>query len=169
MNEDKRDASEHDPDAKHDKRGEGRDVTTRDRIEPDPNPDRRGRWVSGAIALLGLWLVAQSVWLDPTPDRFWNAVLVGAALLAVGAYNFYRRANEEFGSAGVAMFAALLGLWLLASPFLFGVEPGIATATSELVVGLLAFGFGTYSAVVIWNRRKAADARATATYDRTGQ
>ncbi|WP_306058906.1 SPW repeat domain-containing protein [Natronococcus wangiae] len=169
MNDDTRDASGHDPDAKHDERG-GRDVTTRDRIEHQPNPDERGTRLSAAIGLLGLWLVVQAVWLNPAPGRFWNAVLVGGALLAVGAYNFHRRANEEFGSAGVATFAALLGLWLVASPLLFGGESGTAAAAAgEVVVGLLAVGFGTYSAVAIRNRRKEADARSTATYDRTGQ
>ncbi|WP_265112195.1 hypothetical protein [Halosolutus halophilus] len=78
MQDDYGDTTEHDPDAKHDKRGDGQAVTHRDRIEYEPNPDRRGRWLSAIVGLLGLWLVGTAVALDPSA-AVWNDVLVGAA------------------------------------------------------------------------------------------
>lgn len=169
------DASEHDPDAKHDERGHGGDRTDRDAIEYEPNPNERGTWLSAVVGLLGLSVLVQAVALDLVASQFWNAVLVGTALLVLGAYNAYRRSNRELGSAGVATFAALVGLWLVASPFLLGSEPGLVAATNEVGawisvgVGLLAFGLGTYSAATVRKRRRNADARATAVYDRRGQ
>ena len=167
------DPIDHDPDAKHDERG-GADATDRDRIEYDPNPEQRGRVLSAAIALLGVWLIVQAVWLDPAASQFWNDVLVGASLLAIGGYNAYRRSKAELGSAGLATFAAVLGLWLIAAPFLLGAGSGpLATesglvAWTDVLVGALAVCLGVYSAAKIRDRRRAADARETATFDRRG-
>ncbi|MFC4542344.1 SPW repeat protein [Halosolutus amylolyticus] len=176
MQDDYSDTTEHDPNAKHDRRREdGQAVTHRDRIEYEPNPDRRGRRLSAFVALLGLWVVGTAVAFDLSAAAVWNDALVGAALIATGAYNYYRRSRRELGSAGVAWFAAILGLWVLVSPFVVGPAPDPAGTGSAIggwnhvLVGLLAFGAGSYSAMVVRARRKAADARPTATYDRRGQ
>lgn len=165
---------EHDPREEHDKRGNRGDaVTGRDMIEHRPNPGRRRRWLAAIVAILGGWVVLQAVWFDLVPARFWNDVAVGAALLAAGAYNLFRRSNAEFGSAGVAALAAILGLWLVAAPFLFG--PGLDAeangipAVTVVVVGLVVFAASAYSAYAIRARRRAADPRPTAVYDREGQ
>ncbi|WP_235920827.1 SPW repeat domain-containing protein [Natronorubrum halalkaliphilum] len=164
---------DHDPDAKHDERG-GADAIDRDRVEYDPNPDNRGLWLSMAIGALGLLMIVQSVALDLVASQFWNAVLVGAALLSIGAYNSSRRSKAEFGSAGLAVFAAVIGLWLVVGPFLIGPEGGLFAAANEIgawndvIVGLLAIGLGTYSAAKTRDRRRDADARETATFDRRG-
>ena len=163
-----------DPDAKHDARG-GADATDRDRIAYDPNSGHRGLWLSVALGLLGIWSIVGAVVLEVGAAEFWNAVLVGATLLAIGAYNAYRRRTAELGSAGLAVFAAILGLWLVASPFVVGPGEGALAATSEvgawndLVVGVLAVAIGGYSAAKTRDRRRAADARETATFDRRGQ
>lgn len=165
---------EHDPDANHDERG-GADAIDRDRIEYDPNPAKHGRWLSAGIGLLGLWMIVQAVWLDLAASQLWNDVLVGAALLSIGAYNTYRRSKAEFGSAGLATFAAIVGLWLIVAPFLLGPGDGLLAATNEIgawidvAVGVLAVGLGLYSAATIRDRRREADARPTATFDRRGQ
>lgn len=167
--------SDHDPGAKHDERG-GADAAAvdRDRIEYDPNPERRGTWLSAAIALLGVWLAAQAILFEPAAGQFWNDVLVGAALVSIGAYNYSRRSKQELGSAGLATFAAVLGLWLVATPFLLGPADGLiaaesqARAASAVLVGALAVALGGYSAAKTRDRRRAADARETATFDRRG-
>jgi len=130
--------------------------------EYDPNPAERGKWISGVIALLGLWMLAEAVLFDIVPGQFWNDVIVGALLLAVGGYNYYRRSDEEIGSVGAAAVAALVGLWLLAAPFVFGAEGGATETTNalafwnDIVVGLLALGLGAYSAYEARNQREAA-------------
>lgn len=131
----------------------------------DPNPDEDRKWVSAVIALLGLWMVVQAVLVDLVATQFWNDVLVGALLLAVGGYNYSRRTDEEFGNLAAAIVATILGLWLIASPFIFGADGGFTEATNDLgfwndiIVGLLAAALGAYSAYEIRDHRR--DARAS--------
>jgi hypothetical protein len=131
-----------------------------------PNTAERGEWLSAAIGLLGLWMIAQAFLFDLVASQVWNDVVVGALLLLVGGYNYARRSREEFGNVGAAALAALLGLWLVASPFVFGADGGFAETVNDLgfwndvVVGLLALGLGAYSAY--WIRDKHTDLRTTA-------
>lgn len=170
------DADEHAPDRPHDERGhDDDDPTRRDLVEYEPNPMRRGRWLSAVAALLGVVLVGQAIALEPTASQFWNDILVGTAVIVLGGYNWYRRSNREFGSVGVATLLALVGLWLVASPFLFvpGTDALLASADVSgwltVVVGLLVAVLGSYSAVSAAGRRRTADARPTAVYDRREQ
>lgn len=130
------------------------------RDEYDTNPGKQGKWISALIALAGLWLIGEALFVDLLLEEstvlgiedFWNDLIVGVALATLGGYNYSRRANETLGSAGVAGLAALLGLWLVISPFALGIEVNITEITPELgfwhdvVVGLLVFGFSAYSA-----------------------
>jgi len=153
---------------KHDTRGD-EGVTGGDKTPFEPNPGERGTRLSAAIALLGLAVLGQAFVLELAAGQFWNDVFVGATLLITGAYNYARRANGDFGSTGVAVLAALVGLWLVAAPFLLGAGSGGVETTSDpgfwtdIVAGLLAAGLGTYSAVRIRSRRRAVDVRPTAT------
>lgn len=135
--------------------------------ERNPNPDESGKGVSAVIALLGLWMVLQAIVFDVVATQFWNDVAVGGLLFAAGAYNYHRRSNEEIGNVAVAAVAALLGLWLVAAPFMFGADAGLTETTNDLafwndiVVGLLAFALGTYSAYEAREDRQDAKARRT--------
>jgi thiol:disulfide interchange protein len=128
----------------------------------DPNPYERGKWLSGIIALLGLWMLVQAVLFDIVASQFWNDVLVGALLLAVGGYNYSRRGSDKVGSVGAAVVAALLGLWLVAAPFLFGADTGATEAVNDLafwndiVVGLVAFAVGAFSAYAARDQKQEA-------------
>ncbi|ELY94999.1 hypothetical protein C483_01486 [Natrialba hulunbeirensis JCM 10989] len=170
------DADEHESSAKHDDRARSDDgATARDIIVHNPNPDRRGRWLPASIVVLGAIAMVQAVAFDIVAGLRWNALLVGAALIATGAYNYVRRTDAALGSVGVATLTAILGLWLVASPFVIGPETATVAAANELsatitvVVGLLVVGIGSYSAVTARARRGDADARETAVYDRRGQ
>lgn len=120
--------------------------------EVDTNPTESGKWISAIVALLGLWMVVQAFLLDPIAGNFWSDVIVGLALVALGGYNFYRRANERLGSVGVGAFVALLGLWLIVTPFILGSTEGTAAVEMDLelwndvIVGALVFLMGAYSA-----------------------
>ncbi|WP_415383503.1 SPW repeat protein [Halosimplex sp. TS25] len=123
-----------------------------DEREVDTNPTESGKWISLLVALLGLWMLAQSFLLDPIAGNFWSDIIVGAALVVLGGYNYYRRANEQLGSVGVGAFVALLGLWLIATPFILGSTEGTAAVETDIefwndiIVGLLTFLLGAYSA-----------------------
>lgn len=114
------------------------------------NPGERGKWISMLIALLGLWLLAEAIVLDLGDANFWNDVIIGLALVVLGGYNYYRRSDERFGSVSVGAFVALLGLWLLAAPFVLEPEGAAAMDAipfwNDVIVGLLALVLGAYSA-----------------------
>jgi len=108
--------------------------------------------VSALVALAGLWLLAQAYIFRPIAGNFWSDVIVGVALVVLGGYNFYRHSNEHLGSAGVGVFVALLGVWLMITPFILGSTAGTAAVEADtefwnnLLVGLLVFVFGAHSA-----------------------
>lgn len=120
--------------------------------ELERNPGERGKWASLAIAVLGLWLIVEPFLFEILGGNFWNDVIVGVALLAIGAYNYYRRADERLANVGAAAFAALLGLWLIVSPWVYGAEFGAVNVTTEVgfwndvIVGALVLILGAYSA-----------------------
>ena len=128
----------------------------------DPNPYERGKWLSGIIALLGAWLIIQTFLFDMVASQFWNDIIVGALLLGLGGYNYSRRGKDQVGSAGAAAIAALLGLWLIAAPFMFGWDAGATEAVNPLVfwndiaVGLIALGVGAFSAYAARDQKKEA-------------
>ena len=118
----------------------------------ETNPAERGKWISALVALLGLWMVTEAYLLEPIAGNFWSDIIVGVALIALGGYNFYRRVNERMGSIGVGVFVALLGLWLVVTPFILGSTEGTAAVEfdiefwNDVIVGLLVFLLGAYSA-----------------------
>ncbi|UPV76884.1 hypothetical protein M0R89_20670 (plasmid) [Halorussus limi] len=128
----------------------------------DPNPYERGKWLSGIIALIGAWMIVQSFLFDMVASQFWNDIIVGALLLVAGGYNYSRRGNDKVGSVGAAAVAALVGLWLIAAPFMFGWDAGATEATNplvfwnDIVVGLITFALGAFSAYAARDQKKEA-------------
>lgn len=115
------------------------------------NPEQRGRGISVAVVGLGAWLLVGTLLFDLPAGPLWNDLLVGAALIGLGGYNFYRRTEERFGSVAVGAFTALLGLWTLVAPFVFDPNAGVQSTGPALwnavVVGALVSLLGFYSAV----------------------
>ena len=128
----------------------------------DPNPYERGKWLSGIIALLGVWMLLEAFLFDIVASQFWNDVIVGALLLVVGGYNYSRRGSDEVGSVAAAAIAALAGLWLVAAPFMFGWGGGTTEAVNalafwnDIVVGLLALAIGAFSAYAAHDQKEDA-------------
>ncbi|UPV73213.1 hypothetical protein M0R89_11710 [Halorussus limi] len=128
----------------------------------DPNPYERGKWLSGIIALLGAWLILQTFLFDMVASQFWNDLIVGALLLGIGGYNYSRQGKDQVGSVGAAAIAALLGLWLIAAPFMFGWDAGATEAVNplvfwnDIVVGLITLGIGAFSAYAARDQKRKA-------------
>lgn len=140
------------------------DATRDDTVRVERNPAERGKWISAAIALLGLWMLVQAYAFDLIPANFWNDVVVGAMLVAVGGYNYFRRADDRVASVGAAVLAALLGLWLVVAPWVYGMDTGTTEVANDMgfwndiVVGLLALLLGAYSAYEAREMRTGAPA-----------
>ncbi|MFB6164345.1 MAG: hypothetical protein ABEJ31_04225 [Haloarculaceae archaeon] len=117
----------------------------------DSNPADQGRWLSALVVLAGAWLVVQPFLVDLVALHFWNNVLVGLALIVLGGFNYYRRAADRLASTAAAGLVALLGLWMIAVPFVldatinFVVVPGPFGFWNDIIVGLIVLGLGLYS------------------------
>lgn len=126
-----------------------------------PNPEERGKLVSALIVLVGLWMVLEALVVDLVAANLANDLLAGILLLAVGGYNYYRQMNERYGSVGAAAIAALIGLWILVAPFVFGSDPALTPINdnvgtwNNVIVGLITLGLGAYSAYKIRDWQQA--------------
>lgn len=133
-----------------------------DRIDRVPNPGEQGKWVSALLALLGLWMIGQALALDLAASQLWNDIAVGVVLFAIGVYNYSRRSDERLASMAAAVIAALVGLWLIAAPFVLGVNAGLTETANDVgfwndvLLGLITLVLGGYSAY------KARDNRSDA-------
>lgn len=95
-------------------------------------------------ALLGLWLViAPFIFEAPTTD-LWNDVIVGAAIVLLAGYNYYRETNQQPMSTGGAGLTLLLGIWLIIAPFVFGVSG--ALLWNDVIVGVIVASLAGYNA-----------------------
>jgi hypothetical protein len=135
------------------------------RSNPDRIPSESSKWLSALIALVGIWMIAEAFLFELAGAQLWNDLAIGLLLLAVGGYNYYRQSNEQFGSVNAAAVAAVIGLWLIAAPFVFsggaGGSTGVAVGVwNDLVAGLVTFVLGAYSAYKIRNWQQTTGAAA---------
>ena len=130
-------------------RGEHREDDERPPVESDTTGV--GHWISVFVVLSGLWLLAESALVTPVAGAVWSTAVLGGTLVALGAYNYYRCGNEQAGSLGVGAFVALLGLWIVATPFILGTADGTTAVQSrapfwiDVSVGLFVSALGAYS------------------------
>lgn len=95
------------------------------------------RWQDWVTALAGAW-VFLSPWIVATmaPDALgsvaiWNHYVIGLAIIVLAlAALFAFRVWEEW-------IAAVLGAWLIASPWLFGFSSSLPFTVSDVLVGAI--------------------------------
>lgn len=104
------------------------------------------KWLAAANAVLGLWLVAAPFVFGVSGAGLWNAVIVGSLIVMVGGYNWYLTTKDREVSVAGASLNALLGLWVIAAPFLF--SPGTTALWNDVIVGAVVVTFATYNAYV---------------------
>lgn len=68
--------------------------------------------------IAGLWLIAAPFALEYAayPDRMWNDIATGIAIVFLAAIRVLRPA----GTTGLSWLSFVLGAWLVASPFVLG-------------------------------------------------
>lgn len=133
-----------------------------DRIDRVPNPGEQGKWISALLALLGLWMIGQAIALDLAASQLWNDIAVGVLLFAIGVYNYSRRSDERLASMAAAVIAALVGLWLIAAPFVLGTGGGLTETANDVgfwndvLLGLITLILGGSSAYIARDNRSDA-------------
>jgi len=108
-------------------------------------------WV---MALMGLWLLVSPRLLHfagVQSDAIWCAWLVGAAILLVTACS---RFVIEAYSPWQDGTNAVLGLWLMVSPWALGFAAHMTVRTNSIVVGFLVAALALWSMVVDTDLRK---------------
>lgn len=77
-----------------------------------------GGWLEAACAVVGGWIVLAALFVfEPMgAASFWNDIIIGAGIGLIAGYNAIQDGplNE-----GLAWLVALLGVWMVITPFLF--------------------------------------------------
>jgi hypothetical protein len=106
--------------------------------------DQRTKAPSGIIVLLSLWLILSPFVLSFAGSTgMWNAVIVGAIALLLGWLRF----NNPFDAPMFSWVVVLLGVWLIMSPFVFGMSGVTTLLWDYILVGLGYIVFGAAAAM----------------------
>lgn len=103
------------------------------------------QWVSAIVALIGLYVVASPFIFESTDAATWNDTLVGTGIFLLAGYNFVRLSRDRLASVGVASLAVLLGLWLVAAPFIIDMGSDVL-ATGTMISGAATAVLSAYNA-----------------------
>jgi hypothetical protein len=108
--------------------------------------------VSAALAfLVGAWLVVVNfiIWEPVVVAGPWNHAITGLAVLIMAGYRLARPGV----SRGMSAMIAALGLWLIASPFVFGYSLVRTVLWGDVIAGLLLVISGIWGVVAGGARR----------------
>ncbi len=102
------------------------------------------RVASGINVLLSLWLIVSPFVLSfAGAVGMWDAVIVGVIVLVLA----WLRSNNPAMTSALSWIVALLGLWLIVSPFIFGMAGVMALLWDYIIVGVGYIIFGVWSAL----------------------
>lgn len=89
------------------------------------------RWVSGLVALAGLWIAASPLVYASTPAAAWNNGLVGLAVVVLALASVRSPRDPAGSTVAAVVLLALLGVWAVASPLVVPFEnPSLAWSTA---------------------------------------
>ncbi|HKL77523.1 MAG TPA: SPW repeat protein [Gammaproteobacteria bacterium] len=91
------------------------------------------RWQDWANLIFGVWMLLSPAVLamDTAGAAAWNAYIVGIAVGVIAIIALIQPAGWE------EVVNLLLGLWLLASPWIIGFSAVAAAVTNQVIFGLL--------------------------------
>ncbi len=102
------------------------------------------RTASGLNILFGLWLIISPFVLSFAGSTgMWDAVIVGV----IGVVLAWIRYASPDRAPILGWINALLGIWLIISPFLFGMAGVTALLWDYIIVGIAFVVFGAWSAL----------------------
>jgi VIT1/CCC1 family predicted Fe2+/Mn2+ transporter len=100
---------------------------------------------SGLNVLLGLWLLVAPFLLGyaEVGAAMWNDVIVGGLVLALAGIRVWKPAQNRW----LSWTNLLLGVWLLAAPFILTYSGVAAAMWNDVIVGIGIAVLGAWSAV----------------------
>lgn len=102
------------------------------------------RWLAGASLLVGAWILVSAFVLEMPDSHYWNNIVVGAAIVVLAGYTAFR-AMEGSVKGWAAGLAGLLGLWMVATPFVYETV-GDTILWSDVLSGAVVAILGGYVA-----------------------
>jgi SPW repeat-containing protein len=102
------------------------------------------RWASGANILFGAWLFVAPWLLSYTQYLIsWNNIIAGAALMILATLRYIR----PIGRFWIGWINALIGLWVVAAPFVLNCQQ-ITAQVNNMTAGIAVFVVGAISGSV---------------------
>ena len=102
------------------------------------------RWASGANILFGAWLFIAPWVLNYAQDAIsWNETIAGATLMILATLRYIR----PLGRFWIGWINALIGLWMIAAPFVLNSQY-ITAQVNNLTTGIAVFVAGAISGSV---------------------
>ena len=116
----------------------------------------------GAIVLVCAWLFASPWILDYSGDAGWNSTIAAAVIAALAA-------ARALGSSRFAQLrqadwlSVLIGLWLIAAPWILGGFEENAEKVNSVIVGLVVavLALAVESAIPVLHRRQTTESGTT--------
>lgn len=103
------------------------------------------RWLDWVNVILGLWLIASPQLFTLTASdsaAIWGLWSLGAGILTLAFFSMYRPA------VGADAVGVMLGMGLIASPWMLGFSDLPAAAMNVVVVGLLVVGYAFWAMLI---------------------
>src|SRR5918911_1024656 len=93
------------------------------------------KYADALIIVVGLWLILAAFVLGFTgiTSALWNSVIVGVAILVIAAIRIFSESERWYW---LSWLAFLLGLWLIASPFILGYDGQLRPMLSDVLAGI---------------------------------
>lgn len=110
---------------------------------------KTANWLNWLVAVAGLWELLSPFILGYSglTVAMWNAIIVGLALIALGAWAaLYREARTD---RTLDWINAVLGVWLVVSPFALGYSATVIAMWNNIIVGLVVLALAGWAALAV--------------------
>ncbi len=100
---------------------------------------------SGISFLFGLWLIISPFLLgfSTSATAMWDAIIVGVIVAILSAIRFFTPAS----GTGLSWINAVLGLWMIISPFVLALSGVMGVMWDFIIVGIAFIIFNVWAAV----------------------
>jgi hypothetical protein len=111
----------------------------------DDRYERPQNFASGVNFLAGLWLIV-SPWVfgavAGAEGATWNSVVVGIVIAGIAAARYSRAVDAP----GLSYVTAVLGAWMIATPWAYAYTANVGRTWNSVIVGLIVLVLGVVSA-----------------------